>query len=91
MIRQPLSELNQSPSRIKNLAAANGSVILTNGGKPEFVLMTIEEFETLTGKKMDGKPKFCDPKFCDIVAMQDDGDIDFEPERSSFEFRDAGL
>ncbi len=86
MIRRTMRELNQSLSRIKNLAAANGAVILTNGGKPEFVLLTIEEFETLTGKKMDGNLKFCD-----IVAMQDDVDIDFEPDRSSFEFRDAGL
>ena len=86
MVSRTLREFNQSPSRIKNLAAANGAVILTNGGKPEFVLMTIEEYETLTGKKMDGKPKFCD-----LVAMQDDVDIGFEPERCSLDFRDAGL
>lgn len=46
----------------------------------------IEAFEALTHKKMDGKRKFCD-----MVAMQDDVDIDFEPERCSFESRDADL
>lgn len=86
MLSRTLSEFNQSPSGIKKLAAAHGAVILTHGGKPEFVLMTIEAFEALTHKKLDGKRKFCD-----MVAMQDDMDIDFDPERHSFEFRDADL
>lgn len=42
MLSRTLSEFNQSPSGIKNLAARYGAVILTNEGKPEFVLMTIE-------------------------------------------------
>ena len=86
MLRRTLREFNQSPSKIKNLAAGNGAVILTNRGKPEFILLTVEEFETLTNKKMESEVKFSD-----MVAMQDDGDIDFAPERYSFKFRDVSL
>lgn len=86
MLRRTLREFNQSPSKIKNLAADNGAVILTNRGKPEFILLTVEEFETLTNTKMDSKMKFCD-----MLAMPDDIDIDFEPERYSFKFRDVDL
>lgn len=68
------------------MSADSDAVILTNRGKPEFILMTIEEFEALTGKKMGGKRKFCD-----MVAMQDDIDNDFDPVEHSFEFREADI
>ncbi len=84
MLRRTLREFSQSPSKITNLAADNGAVILTDRGKPEFILLTVEKFEALTNKKMESTMKLSD-----MVAMQDVPDIDFEPERSSFKYRDV--
>jgi prevent-host-death family protein len=46
-------EFNQDASRIKR-AAAKGAVFITDRGRPAHVLMTIDEYERLHGKGMDG-------------------------------------
>ncbi len=42
-------ELNQDVSRAKK-AAKNGPVFITDRGKPAHVLLSIEEYQRLTGK-----------------------------------------
>lgn len=86
MLRCSLRDFNQSPSQIKNLASSNGAVLLTNRGRPEFVLMTIDKYEDITGKKFNKSAKLSK-----LLAMDEDQEIDFSPERFSIGFRDAAL
>ena len=60
MLRRSLRDFNQSPSHIKNLAAANGAVLLTNRGKPEFVLLTIGKYENITRENVAKSTKLSD-------------------------------
>lgn len=86
MLRRSLRDFNQSPSHIKNLAAVNGAVLLTNRGKPEFVLLTIGKYENITRENVAKSTKLSD-----LIAMDEGPEMDFSPERYSFDFRPPEL
>lgn len=65
-------EFNQNASGAKK-AASKGPVIITDRGKPAHVLMTIEEYRRITGRKMS---------LAEALA-QPDATFDFEPPRLS--------
>ena len=44
-------EFNQDASRVKK-AASNGPVFITDRGRPAHVLLTIEDYQRLTGERM---------------------------------------
>ena len=65
-------EFNQDTGRAKK-AARSGPVIVTDRGKPSYVLLSIEEYRRLTGATRN---------LVELLAMPADaGDIDFEPPR----------
>lgn len=65
-------ELNQDIGAAKR-AAAVSPVVITDRGKPAFVLMTHEEFQRMSGEKAS-------PTMLDLLANEDAAglDIDFE-------------
>jgi prevent-host-death family protein len=65
-------ELNQDVGRAKR-AAKHGPVLITARGKPTHVLLSIEEYQRITGKHQS---------LVDALAMPGLSDIDFEPPRS---------
>ena len=69
-------EFNQDTSRAKK-AAKRGPVIITDRGRPSHVLMTIEEYRKITGKKEN---------ILELLAMPEAAEIEFEPARLSGEF-----
>ena len=62
-------EFNQDTSRAKK-AASKGPVIITDRGKPAHVLLSIEEYQRLTGKRNS---------IVEQLAMPESADIEFEP------------
>ena len=68
-------------SRAKK-AAELGPVFITDRGKPAHVLLSIEEYQRLTGGKCN---------IADALAMPGVADIEFEPSRISLESRTADL
>jgi len=62
-------EFNQDTSRAKR-AAKRGPVFITDRGRPSHVLLTLEEYERITGQ---GK------SITDLLAMTEAAEIDFEP------------
>ena len=64
-------EFNQHTSRAKR-AARKGPVFITDRGRPAHVLLTIERYEELAGKKKS---------IVDMLAMPEAAEIDFEPPR----------
>jgi hypothetical protein len=66
-------EFNQDASRAKK-AAKNGPVFITDRGRPAHVLLTVEDYQRLTGAPSS---------IVDLLAMPEGGDIDFEPPRAS--------
>jgi prevent-host-death family protein len=75
-------EFNQDTSRAKK-AAKRGPVIITDRGRPSHVLMTIEEYRKITGKKEN---------ILELLAMPEAAEIEFEPPRLSGDFhRPANL
>ena len=64
-------EFNQDASRAKK-AALNGPVFITDRGRPAHVLLTIEEYQRLTGSQVN---------IVDLLAMPDVADIEFDPPR----------
>ena len=67
-------EFNENISRAKK-AAQNGPVFITDSGCPGHVLITIEEYERLTGKP------YASQTLVDALAMPGAEDIDFDPPR----------
>lgn len=61
-------EFNQDTSRAKK-AAKRGPVIITDRGRPSHVLMTIEEYRKITGKKEN---------ILELLAMPEAAEIEFE-------------
>lgn len=61
-------EFNQDASGAKK-ASRNGPVFITDRGRPAHVLLTIEEYQRLTGNA---------ESIVDLLAMPDGGDIEFE-------------
>ena len=62
-------EFNQDTSRAKK-AACKGPVIITDRGKPAHVLLSIEEYQRLTGKRKS---------IVEQLTMPENADIEFEP------------
>ena len=69
-------EFNQDTSRAKK-AAERGPVIITDRGRPAHVLLTIEEYRKITGKREN---------ILDLLAMPAAAEIEFEPPRLSDDF-----
>lgn len=64
-------DFNQDTSGAKK-ASRNGPVIITDRGKPSHVLLSIEDYQKLTGQL---------PSIVDLLAMPAAGDIEFDPPR----------
>ena len=64
-------EFNQGTSRAKK-AARKGPVFITDRGRPAHVLLTIENYQRLTGGNLS---------LLEAVAQTGDSDFDFEPPR----------
>lgn len=62
-------EFNQDAGGAKR-AAEKGPVIITDRGRPSHVLLSIEDYRKLTGGARS---------LLDIVAQDEDDDIDFDP------------
>jgi prevent-host-death family protein len=62
-------EFNQDTSRAKQ-AARRGPVFITDRGRPAHVLITIEEYQKLTGGPMT---------LAEALAQHGGGDFDFNP------------
>lgn len=65
-------EFNQDTSSAKKASRA-GPVIITDRGKPAHVLLSIEDYEILTGSKAN---------IVDLLVMPEAADIEFETERA---------
>jgi len=64
-------EFNQDRSRAKR-ASKKGPVFITDRGRPSHVLLSIEEYQNITGKRKN---------ILDMLAMPGAAEIDFEPPR----------
>jgi prevent-host-death family protein len=72
-------EFNQDTSRAKK-AASEGPVFITDRGKPAHVLLSIEDYQRITGGHR---------KIADALAMPDLADIEFDPPRVNIGLRPA--
>jgi prevent-host-death family protein len=64
-------EFNQDASGAKK-AARRGPVFITDRGRPAHVLLTIEDYQRLTGGNMS---------LAEALAQQGEADFDFDPPR----------
>ncbi len=62
-------EFNQDVGKAKKKAATH-TVIITDRGKPAHVLLTIEQYQCITGSNKN---------LLDLLAMPSTADIDFDP------------
>jgi len=67
-------EFNQDTSRAKK-AAQEGPVFITDRGRTAHVLITIEEYQRLSGKSHTSQT------LADLLAMPGAEEIDFDPPR----------
>jgi prevent-host-death family protein len=74
-------DFNQDTGRAKKAATA-GPVFITDRGKPAHVLLSIEEYQRLTGGVR---------KIADALALPDQEPIDFAPPRIDLGLRPADL
>ena len=65
-------EFNQDTSGAKK-AARQGPVFITDRGRPAHVLLSIEDYQKLTGLNAD---------IVDLLVMPEAADIEFETERA---------
>ena len=73
---------NQDTSRAKK-AAENGPIFITDRGRPAHVLMTIEEYQRLSGEHVS---------LADALAQSGaEADFDFDPPRVDIKIRPADL
>jgi prevent-host-death family protein len=70
-------ELNRDVASAKK-AAKDGTVFITERGKPAYVLLSIEEYQRLTKQRRN---------IADSLAMPEASDIEFEPQRVTIETR----
>ncbi len=75
------AELTRDVSRAKK-ATNKGPVIITDRGKPSYVLLGFEDYQRLTQQKS---------KTAGSLAMPDIADIEFEPPRLSLVAKPADL
>jgi prevent-host-death family protein len=64
-------DFNQDTSRAKR-AAKRGPVFITDRGRPSHVLLTVEEYQRITGGEKS---------VVDLLAMPAAAEIEFEPPR----------
>lgn len=64
-------EFNQDTGRAKR-AAKRGPVFITDRGRPSHVLLTVEEYQRITGGQKS---------IADLLAMPETADIEFNPPR----------
>lgn len=64
-------EFNQDASRAKK-AAKRGPVFITDRGRLSHVLLTVEEFQKITGSQ---------PSIVELLAMPEGAEIKFDPPR----------
>jgi prevent-host-death family protein len=74
-------EFNQDTSSAKK-ASRGGPVIITDRGKPAHVLLSIEDYEILTGSNAN---------IVDLLVMPEAADIEFETERAVIIHRPVDL
>jgi prevent-host-death family protein len=74
-------EFNQDASRAKK-ATQKGPVFITDRGKPAHVLLSIEEYQRLTGRHR---------RIADALAMPGGDEIEFDPPRAIIHSRPADL
>lgn len=75
-------EFNQDTSKAKK-AAQSGPVFITDRGRPAHVLMTIEQYQALTGPAAN---------IVDLLAMPGSADVpDFEVPRADGLYKPADL
>jgi prevent-host-death family protein len=74
-------EFNQDSSGAKK-AARNGPVFITDRGRPAHVLLTIEDYQKLTGGPAS---------IIELLAMPGAEDIEFEPARAADLYRPEDL
>jgi hypothetical protein len=67
------SELNQDTNRALKIAL-NGPVFITDQDQPTHVLLSIADYQQMAGKQAN---------IVDLLAMDDDIALDFEPSRVS--------
>jgi prevent-host-death family protein len=72
-------EFNQDTSRAKKAASA-GPVFITDRGRPAHVLLSIEEYQRITGGHR---------KIADALAMPGLANIEFDPPRINIGVRPA--
>ncbi len=72
-------EFNQDTSRAKQ-AALKGPVFITDRGKPAHVLLSIEDYQRITGGHR---------RIADALAMPDLTEIEFNPPRANIGIRAA--
>lgn len=69
-------EFNQDTGRAKR-AARKGPVFITDRGRPAHVLLSIEQYKKITGKR---------ESIIDLLAMPEAAEIEFEQPRLGDEF-----
>lgn len=74
-------EFNQDTSRAKR-AALSGPVFITDRGRAAHVLLSIEEFQRLSGSNAS---------IVDALAMPDADEIEFDPPRAIIQTRQVDL
>ncbi|WP_110947161.1 type II toxin-antitoxin system Phd/YefM family antitoxin [Pseudomonas bohemica] len=74
-------EFNQDTSGAKK-ATKKGPVFITDRGRPAHVLLTIEDYQKLTGGSVS---------IVDMLAMPGTEDIDFQPQRPVITPREVDL
>lgn len=74
-------EFNQDSGKAKQ-AAKDGPVFITDRGRPSHVLLSIEDYERLTGSA---------GSIVDALAMPADQDVEFEVPRVDLNTRPADL
>jgi prevent-host-death family protein len=74
-------EFNQDTSSAKK-ATRQGPVIITDRGRPAHVLLSIEEYQKLTG---------INANIVDLLVMPEAADIEFETERAVITHRPVDL
>jgi prevent-host-death family protein len=74
-------EFNQDTSSAKK-ATRQGPVIITDRGRPAHVLLSIEEYQKLTG---------INANIVDLLVMPEAADIEFDTERAVIHHRPVDL
>jgi prevent-host-death family protein len=74
-------EFNQDTSGAKK-ATLEGPVFITDRGKPAHVLLSIEDYQKLTGTSAD---------IVELLVMPEAADIEFETERAVITHRSVDL